>query len=255
MMHLVYDGSFEGLLTAVFEVYERKLEVITIVRKELYQPILQGEPLNIISDHQKAERVWNGIKRKVSAIKRTELYTAFLSELSTIEDTLMVYIRHIFDSDHNVEKDYGHKAVLTVQQTARKVYHEKHRMEAFVRFQRTADDLYYASIEPDYNVIPLIASHFKERYADQHWIIYDKKRDYGIHYNKDAFTLQEIFMELMQEAEHEFLPASMCHEEEVAYQALWKEYFHHVNIKSRNNRKLHIRHVPTRYWKYLVEKQ
>jgi probable DNA metabolism protein len=44
-------------------------------------------------------------------------------------------------------------------------------------------------------------------------------------------------------------------EKESLYQELWKQYFDSVDIKARRNMKLHIQHVPKRYWKYLVEKQ
>ena len=54
-----------------------------------------------------------------------------------------------------MEQDYGNPDVLMVVQTAKKVWREKHRMEAFVRFQKTADDLYYAVIEPDYQCVAI----------------------------------------------------------------------------------------------------
>ena len=40
-----------------------------------------------------------------------------------------------------------------------------------------------ANCDPDFNVLPLIRKHFLKRYADQQWIIYDLKRDYGLYYN------------------------------------------------------------------------
>lgn len=255
MTQLVYDGSFEGLLTAIFELYERKIGEARVVRKGSYQPELTASYLESIPDAKKAERVWNGLKQKISVEKRNEVYQCFLSELPEMEDILVAFIRHVFDSKHSVEKDYSNKSVLAVEQIAHKVYREKHRMEAFVRFQRSKDDLYISSIEPDFNVLPLIVSHFSERYADQHWLIYDNRRDYGIHYNKDTFGVQEVRMEWEPTAHHEFLPASTCHEEEVVYQSLWQRYFQTINIQARNNRKLHIRHVPVRYWKYLTEKR
>lgn len=255
MTQLVYDGSFEGLLTAIFELYERKIADACLVRSEHYQPQLIASSLQIIPDQKKAERVWNGLKQKLPVDKRNEIYQCFLSELPEMEGILVSFIRHVFDSKHAVEKDYSNKSVLAIEQIAHKVYREKHRMEAFVRFQRTADDLYISSIEPDFNVLPLIITHFQERYADQHWLIYDNRRNYGIRYNKDTFSVQEVRMEWEVAAHHEFLPESTCHEEEMVYQSLWKSYFQTINIQARNNRKLHIRHVPTRYWKYLTEKR
>jgi probable DNA metabolism protein len=43
-------------------------------------------------------------------------------------------------------------------------------------------------------------------------------------------------------------------EDEEIYQHLWKNYFHSVNIPARKNTKLHLRHIPKRYWKHLTEK-
>ncbi|HCV81945.1 MAG TPA: DNA metabolism protein, partial [Zunongwangia profunda] len=46
----------------------------------------------------------------------------------------------------------------------------------------------------------------------------------------------------------------VLHENEISFQKLWKSYFESTNIKSRKNTKLHLQHVPKRYWKYLTEK-
>ena len=47
----------------------------------------------------------------------------------------------------------------------------------------------------------------------------------------------------------------LLNEKELHYQKLWIEYFDHTNIKERRNDKLHVQHVPKRYWKYLTEKK
>lgn len=43
--------------------------------------------------------------------------------------------------------------------------------------------------------------------------------------------------------------------QEFEFQKLWQDYFKSTNIESRKNMKLHTRHIPKRYWKYLSEKQ
>jgi probable DNA metabolism protein len=150
-----------------------------------------------------------------------------------------------------VALDYGTPAVRYVSDTAQKVHREKHRMEAFVRFQKTADDLFFSVVEPDFNVLPLIIRHFSERYADQKWLIYDKKRKYGIYYDMSKTSFVQIDMETpIGNAEL----GSVLNESEHAYQQLWRDYFNSTNIKARKNMKLHIRHMPLRYWKYLTEK-
>lgn len=254
MFFLLYDGSFEGFLTTVFEVYERKISIVKIVCKNSFEPALYGEPIEVIANESKASRVWTGLKKRLSASKCNEVYKTFLSEKSDREDVLLAFIRYIFSSTENVSVDFGNKAVLSVAQISKQVHREKHRMEAFVRFQKTKDELYFAFIEPDFNVLPLIAGHFKDRYADQHWTIYDKKRDYGIQYDKELEKVFEVHLDLHPSADNEFLPAWACAENEEIYQSLWRHYFQSVNIKDRKNKKLHLRHVPIRYWKYLTEK-
>jgi probable DNA metabolism protein len=44
-------------------------------------------------------------------------------------------------------------------------------------------------------------------------------------------------------------------ESELLYQMLWQQYFNSVNIAARKNTRLHLRHMPKRYWKYLPEKR
>ena len=44
-------------------------------------------------------------------------------------------------------------------------------------------------------------------------------------------------------------------ENEELYQKLWQQYFNSVNIAARKNMKLHIQHMPRRYWRHLVEKK
>jgi len=119
-------------------------------------------------------------------------------------------------------------------------------MEAFVRFRLVQDNLYHAVIEPDHNVLPLIADHFKNRYADQRWVIWDARRQYGLYYDLEKVDLVE-----------EASPEALSRSESVSsgYAQLWKTYFTNTNIVERKNMKLHLQHVPHRYWKYLCEKQ
>ena len=253
--HLLYDGTFQGLLTCIFEIYERKLWQADIVKPKRFQPELNGTSRTIDTESAKSKRVWNGLSRKVSVSKRDQVYQTFLSELPEMERLITAFVKHVFSNDGNVEEDLGHPAVIGVTKIAHQVHREKHRMEAFIRFQRTKEDLYFAAIEPDFNVLPLIASHFKDRYADQRWLIYDQRRKYGITYDAQTTNVSEVLLDLDRNSLGEFLPASMCHEDEIQYQKLWKDYFCSVNIGTRRNTKLHVRHVPTRYWRYLTEKK
>ncbi len=249
---LIYDGSFNGFLTAIFVAFDEKAQVADIQKNSASQSGLFSETQTIFTQIDKAKRVWNGIHKKShSAIK--DIYFAFLSENKGVELLLYRFICKMFASNTPIATDYSDGIILKISQLARSVGREKHRMEAFVRFQLTKDEIYFANIEPDFDVLPLISKHFRSRYADQQWLIYDIKRKYGIYFDLDqveiiSLDLNEIHTNSLNKSAH-------FEDEEYNYQDLWNNYFRSTNIKSRINLKLHTQHVPKRYWKYLSEKK
>jgi len=250
-MIYIFDGSLEGLLTSVFEWFERKPGMVSIISKSKYQPDAFSPALEILTDRTKADRVWQGLAKRLDRRWMRNVYCAYLSEISEMHQEIFGFCVYIFQNPAGAEKNYGNTHVLNIAQTTRKVEREKHRMEAFIRFQKTADGFFYCGIDPDFNVIPLLINHFKNRYADQQWIIYDIKRHYGIFYNLK--TVEEIEMNidlnlLKKSNQH------MLDDQETLYADLWKDYFKSTNIVARKNTKLHTQHVPKRYWKYLTEK-
>ncbi|EDP97513.1 TIGR03915 family putative DNA repair protein [Kordia algicida OT-1] len=250
---LVYDGSFEGFLSVVFKVYEEKLLQVDIQKTGNVQASFFGDSEEVITDKAHADRVWNGLKKKLTSFGRNQIYYSFLSEISSVENTLLDYIQQVFKSKENIEKDFSNVTVLKLSKITKSVGREKHRMEAFVRFKLTKDNLYFANIEPDFNVLPLIAKHFKSRYADQKWVIYDIKRNFGLYYNLE--NVETIVMDFPKEFDFTKTSEDFFADAELEFQELWQNYFKSTNIESRKNMLLHVRHVPKRYWKYLSEKQ
>jgi probable DNA metabolism protein len=251
MNTLVYDGTFEGLLTAVFEIYERKLYTVKLLKGEWRNSALFEEVIPIVTDEAHASRVLRGLRKKLSAAGVRRLYISHMAEIAGEDCNVLGFIRYVFDSDQNIEEDYGNRYVMRLSEILKMVRREKHRMEAFVRFQKLNDGTFYAAIEPDFNVLPLLIKHFKSRYADQKWMIYDIKRGYGVYY--DLHDTQFIEMDF-DELNNPVNVIAAYSEDEGIYQNLWKNYFNSVNIASRKNTRLHVRHIPKRYWRHLTEK-
>ncbi len=252
MRMMVYDGTFNGFLTAVFEVYEYKCKDVKLVKDNLYNISVFGQDHIVETNSDKALRVWKGLLKYASLDSAESLYHTWLSELPNIEKYLLQYVQCLFLKKQSIHLDYSNAAVLKIAQTTKKVHRERHRMEAFVRFQLTKDNLFYAVIEPDFNVLPLLVNHFKNRYADQRWLIYDGKRRFGIYYNLE--TVDMIELSFNNEVKENGVQIVFS-EDEALYQSLWKHYFQSVNIKARKNTKLHIQHMPKRYWRFLPEKE
>ena len=252
-MTYIFDGSFPGFLTAVFEWFERRPGNVVLKSIAVFQPEAFTESFTVSTNPAKADRVWLGLEKKLKKDWHRIIYCSFLSEIADAYNHLFQFAIYIFQNQNGAEKNFGNKHVIALAKYAKSVEREKHRMEAFIRFQKTADGMFYTSVEPDFNVLPLISTHFKNRYADQQWIIYDLKRKYGLYYNLN--TVEEITIDFAKDVDRKNLQAIVMDEKEELYSILWKDYFKSANIVSRKNTKLHIRHVPKRYWKYLTEKQ
>lgn len=250
----VYDGSFAGLLSVVFSAFQLKETPGQITIEQQLQLGLLEPVRTIATDMQMAERVLTGIDNRIGARASTLIYKMFLSEISGVENTIFELIKKIVSYNHpSILQNFADEHVLNAMQIDKMINREVHRMHAFVRFQQTTENLYCAAVDPDFNVLPLIGEHFAKRYVDQRWIIMDTRRRRALFYNlqtvvftvpgEPVFDLAEIVLKGGEGAV------------ENHYQSLWKQYFQAVNIEQRRNTRLHSRHMPKRYWKYLIEKE
>ncbi len=254
MLIFIYDGTFEGLLTSIFEGYSRRSFPDAVQVKEKQPPDLFSRRVYVKADSAKALRVWKGIQQKLSVKNRQLLYYAFLSEAEGIEQVILRFAKRLFEEKVSIETDYGDPDVLEVVQNARKVKREAINMMQFVRFQQTKDGLYFCGIEPLYDVLPLVLGHFRSRFADQQWLLYDLKRNYGAYYDKKR--VEEVELTNSEINRHTGqVNENVLKESDAFYQTLWKSYFEKISIRERKNLRLQRQHMPRRFWKYLTEKQ
>jgi len=250
-----YDGTFEGLLTVLFRVYERRSAPSSIQPEAAVQGGLFAQTVPIETDETLAARTWDGLLRAMPDAARARLYHVFLSEDPERELLIFRYADMALRAGgRDISENYADPTVRRGQRLAQQLFREKHRMEAFVRFEKAQDGLFHATIEPDFDVLPLIAGHFTRRYADQRWLIFDRKRRYGLYYDLRGTSIVEFAAEGAAPRRGE-VSATVLDEREPLFKILWQAYFDHVNIPERKNVKLHQRQMPRRYWKYLSEKQ
>ncbi|WP_193427134.1 TIGR03915 family putative DNA repair protein [Hymenobacter lapidarius] len=248
-----YDGTFEGLLTVIFTVYDWRAAPNSIQPEATAQTGLFAQSAHRETDEALAARVWEGLLKTMDSEARARLYHVFLSEDAEREMLIFRYVDLALRAGRDISENYANADVRRIQRLAQQMFREKHRMEAFVRFEKTTDELFHATIEPDFDVLPLIAAHFTKRYADQRWLIYDSRRHYGLYYDLTRTDVVRFEADKPQKASD--LSATVLDEREPLFKLLWQSYFDHVNIPERKNLKLHRRHMPLRYWKYLSEKQ
>jgi probable DNA metabolism protein len=252
MTIFVYDKTFEGLLTVVFDAYSRKTFPDMLLSGTDPLPLFSSEVVTICTDTEKSGRVWKGLQCKLSKSALHALFVSWLSELPQIDMLLFSYIRKAIDAPKSIELNFGDPDVLKLSKVYKKVDWERLHVIQFLRFQKTADDTFFAGMEPLYNVLPLVTGHLKDRFHDQKWLLYDIKRDYGYYY--DLKDVTEVYLEEKQWDDGK-LRENLMAEDEKLFQQLWQTYFKSMTIKERINPKLHKQHLPVRFWKYLTEKQ
>lgn len=254
-MNYIFDGTYNGFLTCVFEYFEYKDKDVQLQVEDMdaAQTDMFSISKTIITDFTKAKRVQAGLQKHVGKSVAMDFFRVFLSEDPKAWAAAFDIICQIFSGKTNLLQNYGDKQVLYFAQTLKKVSRERHRMKAFIRFSKSSDGMFFAVVEPDFNVLPLIITFFKNRYTDQKWLIYDVKRKYGLLYDKQ--TVMEVRLTPQEKQALTSDAVITLDEKDEHFQKLWKSYYHSTNIEARRNMKLHLQYVPKRYWKYLVEKQ
>lgn len=253
MVIFQYDKTFEGLLTVVFDAYNRRCYPDIIIGENDPLPLFYDELVRIYSDRDKAERVWTGLGKKLSDSSLSMISIAWLSEINDVDNYLFRYIRKSFDSATSIELNFTDPDVFEILRIAKKVNKERLHIIQFLRFQKASDDTFFAAVEPVYNVLPLILNYLQDRFADQRWLVYDLKREYGYYYDL-TFVTDVRFEQKDSHLIDGLLNESMMAEDEKLFRQMWKTYFHAIAIKERINPKLHRQLMPARYWKHITEK-
>ncbi len=259
MIEYLYDGSFPGLLTAVYQTLAEKNTDWNICRASEFQPDLFSQTQIVVINNDWVGKLVASLACKLSKPALLDIYYCFLSEERGIEKLISVFISKATQyPGTQFEKNCGDKTVLEIQKISSRVSYEIHRFQGFVRFRQMKDGIYYAPVEPNYNIISLLAPHFTARFADQQWLIHDLRRGKGIFYDGDKCSpvrLSEIQPEALRRCPPVLsgMENSVFAAAEPELQHLWNDYFQAVAIPERHNKKLQRQHMPSRYWKHLVE--
>lgn len=248
-----YDKTWAGLLTVVFDAYQQKLFPDKLLGMGEPLPLFVEATYTTVTDEEKYARVWTALLKKLSKKVCNMLLCAWLSEEEGIAEDLFRYIRKAVDAPTSIAMNFGDPDVLHIQKVARKVSHERHYLEQFLRFQKASDDIYFSPVSPRYNVLSLLIDHLKDRFSDQQWLVYDVLRHYGYYYN--LHTVEEVTLDDDSHLLSGKLDESLMAEDEKTFQQLWKGYFQAITIKERMNLRLQMQHMPRRFWKYITEMQ
>ena len=84
----IYDYTFEGLLTCIFDAYFRKTFPDLLLKEGEPLPLFYDETFHVSTDERKAMRVWRGLEKKISHHALSALTYCWLSELPELSELL-----------------------------------------------------------------------------------------------------------------------------------------------------------------------
>lgn len=240
----LYDGTFEGLLTIVFNCYVSKTLPQNIFDKNTFLPNFLDKSVFIETNLEKSSRVFKGIEKNICYESLYNCFYAFLCNEKDKEINILKYICNGFDIGPKINNMLTVSYVYKVINMKKKSFGECHRLKGLSRFIEISNNLYYCKINPDNNIIEPLGHHFINRFPSQNFIMHDENRYICLLYNG-------IKYEIINCKQFKLPDIS---DTEKKYQQLWQVFFDTISIKERKNYKCQRQFMPKKYWKNLIEK-
>ena len=175
VLHLSYDGSFNGFLTAIW--HRRKMNnnlEVALQRGQAEQISIFKTTKYILANQSIARQLWHELDKNKKPSARIA-YFAYLAEKKYLNQALFNYLSQA-DSAEPMDPEV-HKAL---EKAANEVQNEKLRYEKELELHKNNDTLWVAELHPRFDIIPLLSRHIKKKYAGCDWFIWDSKRRYGV---------------------------------------------------------------------------
>lgn len=240
-MTLIYDGSFEGFLTLVYEVYYKKLHVNKITKEKINSLIME-DISEIQTDIHKAKKVLTALKNNFSKKNFSTIRNIFLCDSKEFEKSLLEFIILGFKDEINLQ-NINHPCIFYIRALEKELFMIVHKMTGFVRFEELDDETLYAKIDTKFNVLYFLGEHFLKRLGRLDFIIHDIKRGYAFVKNQENISIKQVAS--FEEPTHS--------KDEEKFKKLWKTFFESVAIEKRKNKKLQQNLVPLIYRTYMSE--
>ena len=238
----LYDGSFDGLLSCIYESYTQKENPTAILCDGDDEPCLfDVRTVPTVREH--AERVSASL-RKLSHEVVPMLRRVFLTCLPDKELRIYRFVAKLYKEGPAYLTRLSDDAYQPLLRALRNLSTEVEHLRGFIRFS-VFDGILGAEIEPKNRVLPLLRGHFCDRCYNETFFIYDRTHHEALLYANGVSRI--VPLESFQMAPPDA--------EEANYRRLWKRFYDTIAIRERENPKLRMTHMPKRYWGTMTEFQ
>ena len=259
-MRIIYvcEDSLTGIFSGIYEVWKRKKteEEEGLEEGDSFGRRMFCEYIFCKAEERKALAVIRMIQKNLGADVYEKISYALLSadrRKAEMVFRAMLEAKKLSRKDRLMEH-LGNEAVRAVFGMYRQVANEAHHYKGFVRFRELKNKTLFAKIEPKHAVLPCIAEHFADRFPQENWVIYDKTHEvFLIHEKGKRYYFLQQYMCMKGDSGSAQNITGGFSEEEMDYEALWKEFVQSISVAERENRALQNQNLPLRFRTNLVE--
>lgn len=259
-MRIIYvcEDSLTGIFSGIYEVWKRKMtaEEAGLEVGDSFERRLFCEYIFCKAEERKALAVIRMIQKNLGADVYEKISYALLSadrRKAEMVFRAMLEAKKLSRKDRLMEH-LGNEVVRAVFGMYRQVANEAHHYKGFVRFRELKNKTLFAKIEPKHAVLPCIAEHFADRFPQENWVIYDKTHEvFLIHEKGKRYYFLQQYMCMKGDSGSAQNITGGFSEEEMDYEALWKEFVQSISVAERENRALQNQNLPLRFRTNLVE--
>jgi len=250
MTVFVCGGEPEDIWCAIYDAWMSRLGHKNVrIEPEGQDRELFCEYRGVETTGEKASKVTDSIRRKLSESVYEEVYKAALSQDVFRADKIYRFLIYAFAVGPKVINMLQIPAVFDLFQMTRCLGREYCRMREFARFSQMKEGILLARIMPKNDVIMLLAPHFADRMPSENWILYDCGRKKAAVHQADRgwVMVQADSAEWQQRLERET--------DEAVFENLWRTFHTSIAIQPRNNLRCQMNMLPLRFRPHMTEFQ
>ena len=241
--------NWEDILTCIYEAWASgkghrniRLELEPVSQQELF-----CEYIHIDAEEQKAMKVCGAIRKKISWQAYQWVYYAAHSARPEKTECIYRFLILGFHFGKKITEMLTENTVMRIMELSRRVTNEEHIMREAARFTYHERGIYVCHIEPEHDILLMLAEYFEDRMPSETWMITDDGRRTAVIHLKD----KRMYQTVLTEKEWEQLQETERIKD--IYTTLWNEFFHTIGIRERENRKCQNTMMPLHYRKHMTE--
>ena len=265
---LVFDGSLEGLLSAIFFAYSQHIHPSDVVEAKGLQPRLGQKVFEVPTNIEAALRVQKGICLRCGPAIFEALKYSSLADDPAVGTIIYRFIRYAFEKNKVLDcsdcsqkmkcgglcrrtqkrsalNDSTHPSVAPFIAANRSVANERQKLMQFLRFEHMEGDLWFARCNPKASVVPLVMDWFAARFNTQAFLIFDELHHIaGVYEGRQWYLVKTDNLSLPERTPDEQLMSRA-----------WKRFYKTIAVESRYNPELRQHFMPKRLWRNIIEMQ